>query len=271
MLGQAKRLYELNSLFNSKDEDKESTKIISFSSGKGGTGKSFVSSNIAYQMASNGLRVLLIDFDINLSNLGTIFNTNSKKNLYHYFNYDYNLEDVILNYSENLNLILGESGRSDHPELTEEKVNLFLSELNNISHNYDLILIDTASGIDKSTLQILHNSAEVMIVTTSEPTSVMDAYVIVKMLKSNSSKAQINVIINKTFDQNEGQIAFENLEKAVSHFLKIKVKYAGNISFSQEVVKSIQNQTLLVKTEKSPEISTQLEALSSKLSIPTIG
>jgi len=270
MLGQAKRLYELNSLFHSKDEKMDYAKIISFTSGKGGTGKSFVTSNLAYELAVSGSKVLLIDFDINFSNIGTLFNISSKKNLFHYFNYDYSLDEVIFKYSNYLNMILGESGRMNHPELSEEKVNLFLSELKNISQNYDFILIDSSSGINDSTLQILNNSDEIIIVSTSEPTSVMDAYVIIKMLKSSGNSSILKVIINKTFEIDEGITAFENLKKAVEHFLKFKINYAGNISFSHEIVKSIQNQKIFSEAEKTSPITSQIKEITTKINIPQL-
>ncbi len=271
MLGQAKRLYELNALTNSNDEIKECAKIITFTSGKGGTGKSFVSSNLAYELSSSGSKVLLIDFDINFSNLGTLFNISSKKNLFHYFNYDYGLDEVIFNYSNNLDIILGESGKIGHPELSKEKINLFISELKNISQKYDFILIDSSSGINDTTLQILNNSDEIIIVSTSEPTSVMDAYVIVKMLKSSGNSSIIKVIINKTFEIDEGITAFENLKKAVDHFLKFNINYIGNISFSPEIVKSIRDQYIFTKAEKSSPITVQIKEIRTKINIPAIG
>ncbi|MBK8945031.1 MAG: AAA family ATPase [Ignavibacteriae bacterium] len=271
MLGQAKRLYELSNLFHAKNEVKESTKIISFTSGKGGTGKSFICSNLSFQLSEEGKKVLLVDLDINLSNIGAIFNVHSKKNLYHYLNYDYDLDEIIFNYSENLDIILGESGRIDHPEFTEEKINLFLSELKIISAKYDYVLFDTSAGINKSTLQILQNSNEIIIVTSSEPTSVMDGYVIVKMMKSLGFESEINIVVNKTFEKHEGIIAFENLQKAVDHFLKSKIKYLGEVSFSKEVIQSIKDQIPLCKSKKTSEISNQLQEISSKIKIQTIG
>ncbi len=271
MIGQAKRLYELNSLLNAKDSVQDSARIISVTSGKGGTGKSFISSNLAYDLAKGGAKVLLIDLDINLSNLGTFFNISSKKSIYHYLSYDFGLEDVIFNYNENIDIILGESGKLDHPEFTEEKVTVFFNDLHRISSKYDYVIFDTASGISKPTIQLLNNSDEIIIVSTPEPTSVMDAYVVVKMLKSSGFSSEINIIVNKCANKIEGQSAFDNLEKAVSHFLKSKVNFLGELIYSQSVVKSIQNQFLLLSSDNSSEISHQLHHISSKITIPTIG
>ncbi|MBK7980572.1 MAG: AAA family ATPase [Ignavibacteriae bacterium] len=271
MLGQAKRLYELNSLLHANEEVKETTKIISFTSGKGGTGKSFLCSNLAFQLSDEGKKILIVDLDINLSNIGTFFNIHSKKNLFHYLNYDYNLDEVVHNYSENLDMILGDSGKIDHPEFTEEKINLFMNELRIISPKYDYIFFDTSAGVNKSMLHLLNYSDDVIIVTSAEPTSVMDGYVIIKMLKNFGYKSKINVIVNKTFEENEGFTAFENLQKASDHFLKLGINYLGEISFSKEVVKSIQNQIPIVKSNNSSGITSQINQIASKIKIQTIG
>jgi len=271
MIGQAERLYELNGLVRKDQKEKSGSRIIALTSGKGGTGKSFLSSSIAFSLADSDLKVLLVDLDINLANLGTMFNVRSKKSIYNYFTYSRSLQDVIYNYSENLDLILGESGKLNHPELTEDKVNTLLHDLKNVSPKYDLIIIDTASGINSGTLQVLLKSDEVILVTSPEPTCVMDAYVIFKMLINYGGNNTQSVIVNKIFDISEGKNTFKNLEMATKHFLKNDIKYLGEISFSQDVIKSIQEQSLFVKAESNTIISDQIRQICNKLRIPAIG
>ncbi len=271
MIGQAERLYELNSLVKKQKQRKTESKVITFTSGKGGTGKSFISGNIAFQLSKMGLKVLLVDLDINFSNLSTMFNVKGKKNIYQYLAYNSSLEDVVFNYSDNLDIVFGESGKIDHPEFTEEKARRFLTDLNKIDSNYEYIIIDTSSGINKGSIQILLESDEIILVTTPEPTSVMDAYVIFKMLKNFGSDKTSSVIVNKTFNQNEGLETFRNLEMATKHFLKSSINYLGEISFSQEIIKSIQNQTLYLKIAKNSKVAFQLQNFCDKLRIPAIG
>ncbi|MCW8850516.1 MAG: AAA family ATPase [Melioribacteraceae bacterium] len=271
MLGQAKRLYELNSLFSPKAETAAGNKIISITSGKGGTGKSFIASNIASELALNGLKVLLVDLDINLANQNVLFNLTTKKSIYHYLTYNQSLEDIIHKQTENLHLIFGESGKIDHPKLTEERVINLISDLKNLSYEYDIILLDTSSGAENSIIQLLLKSDEIIFVTSPEPTSVMDAYVIFKLLKSNGSDVKANVIVNKCFTKRDAQEAFENLEKATKHFLKMDINYLGELSFSEDVVRSIQNQTPIIQSLKINLVSNQIKSISSKLRIPTIG
>jgi len=271
MIGQAKRLYQLNSLIQARSEPELGCNIIAITSGKGGTGKSFIASNIAFELAEMGSKILLIDLDINLANQNVLFNISTKKTLYHYLTYNQKLEDIIYQHSDNLHLILGESGKLDHPKLDEHRVSLFIAELRKLSTIYDAIIIDTSSGIENGTLQVLLKSDEIILVTSPEPTSVMDAYVVFKMLKSNGSNIKNSVIINKCLEQKDAPEAFENLEKATKHFLKTKINYLGELSFSEEVIRSIQNQIPLMQAERPSKISVQIKQISSKLKIPTTG
>jgi len=271
MLGQAERLYELKALMKPNTVLVEDCQIISFTSGKGGTGKSFIASNIAFSLAETGARVLLVDLDINLANQNVIFNITSKKSIYHYLTFNKTLEDIIYQYSDNLHLIFGESGKLDHPKINSENVKSLVSELGLLSRNYDFIIFDTASGIENGTLQLLAHSDQVILVTSPEPTSVMDGYVIFKLLKNMGIKTIINVIVNKCLNQSDGDDTYKNLAKATEHFLKIDINYLGKLSFSDEVLRSIQNQNLLTKNDKSSHISEQIGQITSKLKNPTIG
>lgn len=271
MLGQAERLYELNSLFKPKAKIRNNCKIISIASGKGGTGKSFIASNIASELADDGKRVLLVDLDLNLANQNVLFNRSIKKTIYHYLTFNQKLEDAIHIYNDNLHIIFGESGKLDHPKLNEERVLTLIADLRKLSENYDAIILDTSSGADNSIIQLLANSDEIIFVTSPEPTSVMDVYVLFKLLKNNGAEVTSNVIVNKCFAKRDAEEAFENLEKATKHFLKMEVNYLGELSFSEEVIKSIQNQTPIIQSVKQTLVSDQIKQISSKLRIPTIG
>lgn len=271
MLGQAKRLYELNGLLKRKPSVDNGTKIISITSGKGGTGKSFIACNLASELARNGSKVLLVDLDINMSNQGVFFNLTPRDTIYHYLTYNKSIEDIIIPYSDNLHLILGESGKLDHPALNEDKVNLLVNDLKDLSDKYDVIIFDTASGVESGNVQLLLKSDEIVIVTSPEPTSVMDAYVIFKLLKSNGVNQKANVIVNKCFDEKSAIETFENLESATKHFLKTEINYLGKLSFSEDVVRSIQEQKPIIESKKSKNISLQIAEISSKLRKTTIG
>ncbi len=271
MLGQAKRLLELKNLIQKEQTENKDGKIVSFTSGKGGTGKSFLSGNIAYLLSETGKKILLIDLDLNFSNLNTLFNIHSANTIYHYLTYNKSLSDIIEKYNNNLHLILGESGKTDHPAFSNQKAELMINELKNLSYKYDYILVDTRSGIDEGTLKFLINSNQVIFVVTPEPTSVMDSYVILKMLKINGADNSLKAIVNKCFTAEEGKVTFDNLDKAAKHFLKLDVEYLGELNFSEEVIKSIRNQIIFLEGQNSSEISKQIKKISLTFQKQTFG
>lgn len=270
MLGQAERLYQLNSILGSK-KNVYPSRIIAITSGKGGTGKSFVASNLALSLSKKNVKVLLVDLDLNFANQGVLFNLSKKKSIYHYMTYNSDLSELINNYDDNLDLILGESGKIDHPKFNDDKVKTLFSDLKSLGNGYDIIILDTSSGIDNGSLEILLKSDEIILVASPEPTSVMDGYVILKLLKSYGSNVEKNLIINKVFTPAEASEAFDNLQKAASHFLKTEINYLGSLSFSEEVVRSIRDQKPIINSGKSNQITDQFEKITSKLSITTIG
>lgn len=245
MNGQASRLIELNKLAEIGNRNTES-KIISVCSGKGGTGKTFFSANYAYQLSRLNKKVLLVDFDLNFSNLNILLNQTSSKTLSNFFEQTETMEEIVFNYSTNLDLIFGDSGRADYPRLSREIIDYFFIILKKIQHRYDYIILDSSAGADSFVLHQLMKSDYNLIITSPEPTAIMDAYVVIKLLLENGSEVERYVVINKCSDSDEGKNAFIKLSKAVNHFLKMNIELLGIISQDVAAHKSIVNQELLL-------------------------
>lgn len=245
MNGQASRLIELNKLAETGSRNSRS-KIISVCSGKGGTGKTFFSANFAYQLSHLNKKILLVDFDLNFSNLNILLNQTSTKTISNFFEQSETLQDIVFNYSKNLDLIFGDSGRGNYPRVSREIIDYFFIVLQKIQHRYDYIILDSSAGADSVVLQQLIKSDYNLIVTSPEPTAVMDAYVVLKLLAERGSEAEKYILINKCTDSDEGENAFIKLSTAVNHFLKMKIELLGIVSYNSSAHKSIVNQELLL-------------------------
>jgi flagellar biosynthesis protein FlhG len=245
---QASRLIELRRLSESGKKN-SSSKIVSVCSGKGGTGKTFFSANFAYQLSLLGKRVLLVDLDLNFSNLNILLNETSTKTISNFFEQSDSLEEIIVNYSKNLDLIFGDSGRSDFPRVSRELIDYLFFAFQKIQSNYDLIILDSSSGADELVLQQLNKSDCVIILTSPEPTAVMDAYVTTKLLVEAGNESEKFVVINKSDGEENGLTAFGNLSIAVKHFLQIELELLGMIIFEKAVYKSVMNQELLLNSD----------------------
>ncbi len=264
MIGQAKRLVELNKINQLSKKKGASAPIIAITSGKGGTGKTFISLNIAYAIARNNKKVLLVDLDANLSNINIMLNKTREKNMYHFFNGENSLDEIVYKYDNNLHFLFGDSGRTDHPQLIESKVNTLFDSLWEISSEYDYILLDTAAGAGEDVLSILNQSDARVIVTTPEPTAVMDAYAILKLLSNKHINNLKFLLVNNSKSLLEGKSTFDNLKIAVSHFLKEELSFLGIIEHDSAVTTSIRNQKIFLISNPERRISRQILKISKK-------
>jgi len=267
MSGQAERVFELQSLKKKAAvyPPFELRKIFAFTSGKGGTGKTFLSVNIALALALMHKKVLLVDFDCNLSNVHILLDVIPDKTLSNYFLNRSLLPELIMKVEPNLSVIFGDSGMQNFPALTNGAIANFFSRIRNLEEAYDFILLDTASGSNKETLEILSHADETIVITSPEPTAVMDAYAVMKLLTSIGYRGEKSIVVNKAENESAADLAFTNLKKAVDHFLNIEVKSFGSIYTDAAVSRSIMAQTPLMKHNPESQAAHQINELASNL------
>ncbi|MGD8777623.1 MAG: AAA family ATPase [Ignavibacteria bacterium] len=264
MIGQAQRVNELNNLRRASKRKEEGCPIVAITSGKGGTGKSFVSLNLAYALARNNKKILLVDLDANLSNINIMLNIKPEKTIYEFLQNSAFLKELIHFYEPNLHFIFGESGKIDHPQFNDSNLSSFFYHLNLLSEDYDYIFLDLASGAGPDIINVLVQSDIKIVVTNPEPTSIMDAYVVLKLISRQGNKKSY-AVINKSASLKEGNVAFDNLNKAVKHFLKSDIELLGIIEFNNDVSQSILNQKLFIKNYPEVRVSIQLKQLAAKI------
>lgn len=243
---QISRLIELKRL-ERKSVKKSGTKIISVCSGKGGTGKTFFALNFGYKLSRLNKKVLLVDFDFNFSNLHLLINEISDNPISNLFLQKSSIDELIFKYSENLNFIFGDSGSTNFPKLNNDLLEYFFINLDYITHNYDYIILDSSAGADDNIIYQLSRSDINLIVASPEPTAVMDAYVLIKIITENLEQANNFIVINKADNKEEGERAFVNLSTAVNHFLKKEIFLLGVIDYDRAVYKSIVEQELFAE------------------------
>lgn len=264
MYGQAERLIELQRL-EAGEKRKSNKKIFAFTSGKGGTGKTFLSLNIAYALSQRN-KILYIDLDQNLSNANIMINAIPVKTLYNFFSGKSLLKDLITETYPGLHFIFGDSGKLGYFNWKNNSIDQLFNQLADVESKYDFIFIDTGSGAGEEILSILLNADVNVIVTTTEPTSIMDAYVMLKLLNSRNYKGEKGILINKCIDLSDGKSAFSNLELAANHFLDEKLNLLGTIDYQREVSASIIAQELILISGPSLEVSKRIIEISTHIS-----
>jgi len=253
---QISRLIEIKRL---ERKNKTDRKIISVCSGKGGTGKSFLALNFGYKLSRLNKKVLVVDFDFNFSNLHLMINEISENPISNLFLQKSSFDELIFKYTENLHFIFGDSGSSEFPKLNNDLLEYFFIHLDYISNEYDYIILDSSAGADDLVIYQLSRSDINLIVASPEPTAVMDAYVLIKVITENLEQPRNFVVINKADNKEEGEQAFKNLNTAVNHFLKTEIILLGVIDYDRLVYKSIVNQELFTAAYPNSVASLEIE------------
>jgi len=239
--------------------------IFAFSSGKGGTGKTFLSVNLSYILAKSGFKTLFVDFDSNLSNADVLLNISYDDGIIGFLRGEKQIRNCITKVAENFYGIFGESGMENFPQITSGTVERFTDNLDLLSHDFDFIIIDTGAGINHEIVHLLFNVANIVLVINPEPTTIMDAYAVLKMLSGINNKK--SVIVNSTFSIDEGNAAFENISKAAKHFLNMNIEFLGQLNFNKEIRQSIIDQQLFCMNYFGGNSYLQIESISKKLMV----
>ena len=205
-------------------------RVIAVSSGKGGVGKTNAVVNLAIACRRMGKRVLIFDADLGLANIDVMFGLNPKYNIENIISGEKDLSQVIVHGPEGVDIIPASSGVQELTHLTEgQKINL-LNEFDMLNCMYDVLLIDTGAGVSSNVIYFNLAAEERMVVATPEPTSVTDAYALIKILFFQYGVKNFYLLLNMVKDENEAKSVYGNFSKVVARFMGgISIEYAGFI------------------------------------------
>ncbi|MGB5157854.1 MinD/ParA family protein [Desulfobacterium sp. N47] len=205
-------------------------RVIAFASGKGGVGKTNIVVNLAIAFRRLGNRVLIFDADLGLANIDIIFGLNPKYNIENIINGEKELSQVIFKGPEGVDIIPASSGVQELTQLTEgQKMNL-LNEFDMLNRVYDLLLVDTGAGVSSNVIYFNLAAEERIIVVTPEPTSVTDAYALIKILYFKYGIKSFYLLLNMVNDEKEAKSVYGKFTKVVDKFMGgISIEYAGFI------------------------------------------
>ncbi len=202
--------------------------IIAITSGKGGVGKSSIAVNLGITLARYGRRVCILDADTGLANVNILLGLRPVKSLEHVLSGDCPIEDIMMEGPHRLRVIPGASGISECVNLDPTRQRRLVNELARIEKDFDYLLVDTAAGIAETTLDFLSAAHRVLLVITPEPTSLTDAFSLLK-LALRRHPVECHVIVNMAGSFNEARSVFQRFEGATLKYLDVDVSFLGFI------------------------------------------
>lgn len=272
-MDQARRLREMMGVLDrpeskknlKKDRSKKRAKVISVSSGKGGVGKSNFTINTAIAMSKKGYKVAILDADIGLGNIEILTGINMKHSISDIIFNNRNILNIIEEGPEGVKLISGGSGLQELAIMDGDNFEKVIHELMNLDDLFDYIFIDTGAGISRSVIDFIMASDAVAIVTTPDPTAIMDSYVLIKSLTSSEYSGGINIVTNFVKGSGEGRSIYEKLNSVSQKFLDIKIDYLGYINRDDVVSSAVRSQKPFIMSHPRKRASKQIEEIAAKI------
>ena len=264
MIDQAKLLRERVKEKNTKPEDKRQTRTIAVTSGKGGVGKSNFALNFALSLVQQNKKVLIFDVDLGFSNVDVLLGRSNKESIATMIEKDLSIWDIVEEGPNGLLFISGGSGFNDLVQLDEVKLNKIFSELSLLQGFVDYIILDTGAGLSYENLRFILAADDVILVTTPEPTSITDAYSIVKMLHAKDQNIHLKLIINQCSNEKEGIQTAENFTTVTERFLKKQIGTLGFIPSDVNVSNAVKKQNPFLLEFPNCQASQALQKVSSE-------
>jgi flagellar biosynthesis protein FlhG len=206
-------------------------RTIAVLSGKGGVGKSNLSVNLACALAEIGKRVVLLEADVGLSNIDMLCGITVKYHLGHLIDGSRRLEEVLVELDRNVWILPGGSGIKELAELDEPQLAELIDELQVLEESVDVLLIDTGAGLHRGALAFAAAADTMILLTTPEPTSIRDAYGVLKTLQNSQGSESKNIVsvVNMARSEREGLEVANRLRVAAGQFLGLPISYLGCI------------------------------------------
>lgn len=240
--------------------------IIAIASGKGGVGKTWMSITLAHTMARTGRRVLLIDGDIGLANVDVQLGLTAHKDLSNVVSGNATLREVVIPYAPGgFDIVAGRSGSASLAQIGPAALIQFIDQIQSIAESYDVVLLDLGAGVEQHVRMLCHAAAQLVVVITDEPTSLTDAYALIKLCLSDKPDTAVSIVVNQSSTQKEGDVSYQAISRACANFLHITPKLLGVVRKDNKVRESIRAQSSLITRAPHTTAATDVAAIAVKL------
>ena len=246
-------------------EKRQGARMITLASGKGGVGKSSIAVNLAIALSQLGSRVLVVDADFGLANIDIMLGAQTKYNLTHFLRGDKTLEEIVHIGYDGVRFVSGGSGSLELLQINTVQLDRIKRALQTLDMSIDYILLDAGAGIHETLLSLIGVSSETLVITTPEPTAILDAYALVKAITTHDAQHPIRVIMNQAENKREADRVYAGFAELLQKNLDREVSLLGHIVSDTEVTRSIKAQTPVMIASANAPYSRDIRALARTL------
>lgn len=214
-------------------------RVIAVSSGKGGVGKTNSSVNLAVAFSRMGRKVLLVDADVGLGNVDVLLGLAPRYDIGHLLRGERMMEEVLVDGPEGVKILPAASGVAELTDLTPEQRLAMGSHLESLNEGIDVMIVDTGAGISRNVLYFNASAQEIVVVVSPEPTSLTDAYALMKVLNRKHGETSFKLLVNQVPNRKAATEVYRKISLAAERFLNISVDYVGCVLADENVPRSV--------------------------------
>ncbi|MDM8538696.1 MinD/ParA family protein [Desulfobacterales bacterium HSG17] len=241
-------------------------RVLAITSGKGGVGKTNIVSGMALAMARTGKKVLIIDADLGLANIDIIFGIHPKYNIGHVVSGERTIKEVMAEGPMGIKIIPAGSGYTELTQLTESQKLSLLTEFENLDEDYDVVLVDTGAGISANVLYFNLAANECILIVTMEPTSLTDAFAMMKVMATQHGYKYFKLLVNMVPDAKTAKLVYAAFSKTADQYLHdIFIEYIGFVPMDSKVRDAVIQRKPFLSLYPQSEAAESIQAIAAKI------
>lgn len=241
------------------------TRTVVVASGKGGVGKSTLAANLALALGARGARVVLVDGDLAQANLDLLLGVHPRWDLGHVLAGERTLEEVVVNAGPNVRLVPAASGQPELAELDDFRREALLRSLSLLDAEADFLLVDTASGVSRQTVELCRAAHDVLVVCTPEMPAFSDAYALIKLLQQRGLPKAPQLVVNFAAGADEAEETAHRIRLVARRFLRAEIGCLGVIPEDAAVPRSVRQQEPAITAFPNSPAAVAYRQLAAKL------
>lgn len=220
-------------------QSRRQTKIIAVTSGKGGVGKTNVSSNLAISLAQQGARVCVFDADTSLANINIVMGLSAQYTIEHLLSGAKTIDDILIKGPAGISVVPSASGISKCANLDDDQRRRLIAALAELEARFDYLIIDTAAGIGQEVIDFVRSAQYILLVITPEPTSLTDTFGLIRTLRREGCERPLYAVVSQARDYPDSWKVFARFQGAVKKFLRTDIRYLGYIGEDRNLKEAV--------------------------------